>query len=182
MDLITEIDEGFYEIVDWKTGRRLDWATGQEKTYAKLQNDPQLRIYHYAAMKLYPEAKQIMVTINYMNDGGAFSMHFSEKDIPKTKKMLRKKFEQIKAARIPMLKKSWKCTKLCHQGKSTFEDTSIHPIMENRHGQRTSYGEYMTKCEQVKYEIERKGIQKVTEDYMAEGHNVAKYKAPGSLE
>ena len=182
MDLITEIDEGFYEIVDWKTGRRLDWATGQEKTYAKLQNDPQLRIYHYAAMKLYPEAKQIMVTINYMNDGGAFSMHFSEKDIPKTKEMLRKKFEQIKATRIPMLKKSWKCTKLCDQGKSTFEGTSIHPIIENRHGQRTSYGEYMTKCEQVKYEIERKGIQKVTEDYMAEDHNVAKYKAPGSLE
>ena len=109
-------------------------------------------------------------------------MYFSEKDISKTKEMLRRKFEQIKSTRIPMLKKSWKCTKLCHQGKSTFEGTSIHPMMENRHGERTSYGEYMTKCEQIKYEIERKGIQKVTEDYMAEGHNVAKYKAPGSLE
>ena len=54
--------------------------------------------------------------------------------------------------------------------------------MEHRHGQRTSYGNYMTKCEQIKYEIERKGIEKVTEEYMAEGHNVAKYKAPGSLE
>ena len=182
IDLITKVEDGFYEIVDWKTGRRLDWATGKEKTYASLQNDPQLRIYHYAAMKLYPEAKQIMVTINYMNDGGAFSMYFSEKDISKTKEMLRRKFEQIKSTRIPMLKKSWKCTKLCHQGKSTFEGTSIHPMMENRHGERTSYGEYMTKCEQIKYEIERKGIQKVTEDYMAENHSVAKYKAPGSLE
>ena len=86
-------------------------------------------------------------------------MHFSEKDIPKTKKMLKNKFEKIKSTHIPLLKKSWKCTSFCHQGKSTFEGTSIHPIMENRHGQRTSYGSYMTQCEQVKYEIERKGIK-----------------------
>ena len=41
IDLITEVDDGVYEIIDWKTGRRLDWATGQEKTFAKLQKDPQ---------------------------------------------------------------------------------------------------------------------------------------------
>ena len=44
--------------------------------------------------KAKSEAKQIMVTINFINDGGAFSMHFSEKDIPKTKKMLKNKFEK----------------------------------------------------------------------------------------
>jgi ATP-dependent exoDNAse (exonuclease V) beta subunit len=51
IDLITDIGDNVYEVIDWKTGRRLDWATGQEKTMAKLQKDPQLRMYHLACNK-----------------------------------------------------------------------------------------------------------------------------------
>ena len=40
IDLVTEVDDGIIEVVDWKTGRRLDWATGEEKTYEKLCSDP----------------------------------------------------------------------------------------------------------------------------------------------
>ena len=182
IDLITEVDDGVYEIIDWKTGRRLDWATGQEKTFAKLQKDPQLRIYHYAASKLYPEAKQIIITIYFINDGGPFTICFPRSEIEKTKMMVKEKFDQIKSTRIPRLKRSWKCTKLCSQGKTTFENTSVHPMIETRHGQVTAYGEYMTKCEQIRYEIGRKGLQQVTEEYTAPGHNDAKYKAPGTIE
>jgi hypothetical protein len=175
IDLITKVDEGFYEIVDWKTGKRLDWATGQEKTYSKLQNDPQLRIYHYAASVLYPDVDNIMVTIYFINDGGPFSLCFSKDDIPETKRIIKEKFEKIKSTRIPRLNKSWKCTKLCHQGKSTFEGTHIKPML-NR------YGEVMTKCQQVQQAIELKGIDSVSQDYKQLGHEVAKYKAPGSIE
>jgi len=182
MDLITKVDDGFYEIIDWKTGRRLDWATGEEKTFAKLTKDPQLRIYHYAASQLYPEAEQIMVTIYFINDGGPFSICFTKKDLPETKEMLRKKFEEIKNTRIPRLKRSWKCSKICHQGMSTFEGTDIHPMIETRHGKVIPYGQTMTKCEQIRYEMEKKGMDKVVEEYTAPNHDVAKYQAPGSIE
>ena len=182
MDLITKVDDGFYEIIDWKTGRRLDWATGEEKTFAKLMKDPQLRIYHYAASQLYPEAEQIMVTIYFINDGGPFSICLTKKDLPETKEMLRKKFEEIKNTRIPRLKRSWKCSKICHQGMSTFEGTDIHPMIETRHGKVIPYGQTMTKCEQIRYEMEKKGMDKVIEEYTAPNHDVAKYHAPGSIE
>lgn len=182
IDLITKVDDGFYEIVDWKTGRRLDWATGEEKTFAKLTKDPQLRIYHYAASQLYPEADQIMITIYFINDGGPFSICFTKKDLPQTKEMIRKKFEQIKNTRIPRLRRSWKCSKICHQGMSTFDGTDVQPMLETRHGKVTPYGQVMTKCEQVRYEIEKKGIDRIVSEYTSPGHDVAKYKAPGSIE
>ena len=78
IDLITKPSEDTLEIIDWKTGRRLDWATGQEKTQEKLETDPQLMIYFYAAKKLYPEIKNCIVTIFFINDGGPFSVSFNK--------------------------------------------------------------------------------------------------------
>ena len=85
------------------------------------------------------------------------------------------KFEQIKSTRIPRLNKSWKCTRLCHQGKTTFEGTHIKP-------QLNRYGEVMTKCQQVHQAIEVHGIDAVSQKYKQIGHEVTKYKAPGSTE
>ena len=101
--------------------------------------------------------------------------------------MLKNKFEFIKETDDPKIirhldpSQSWKCTKLCSQGKTTFEDTSIHPMVETRHGQVTAYGEYMTKCEQTKYAIEKKGIDWVTANMMSPDHAIGKYKAPGEV-
>jgi hypothetical protein len=98
IDLITKVDDNFYEIVDWKTGKRLNWATGKRKTQECLENDPQLRIYHYAVSHLYPDIENIMVSINFINDGGPFSICFDKKDLAKTELMLKDKFEIIKKA------------------------------------------------------------------------------------
>ena len=65
---------------------------------------------------------------------------------------------------------------------TTFEDTGIHPMLETRHGKVTPYGQVMSKCEQARYDIESKGMKKVVEEYTAPNHDVAKYKAPGSIE
>ena len=181
IDLITDVGDGVYEIIDWKTGRRLDWATGQEKTPAKLQKDPQLRMYHLAAKKLYPEVDTFLLTIHFMNDGGPFTVHFQDSDIPETLEMIRAKFEVIKDTDIPELRRSWKCSKLCSAGKTTFEGTSVDPIIERRFGVPTSDGEYMTKCEQTKYAIEKKGIDWVTANMMSPDHAIGKYKAPGEV-
>lgn len=182
IDLITLVNDNTIEIIDWKTGRRLDWATGQEKTQEKLENDPQLRIYHYAISKLYPKIDHIIFSIYFINDGGPFSICFDKNDLPKTEEMLRQKFEIVKNTKRPLLKKSWMCNKLCHFGKTTFENTHIEPQIEYRENQTCKQGSTMTKCEQVKYDIDLHGIDFVVQSYKHKNHTFGKYKAPGSTE
>jgi hypothetical protein len=182
IDLITRVDENTLEIIDWKTGRRLDWATGEEKTFAKLQSDPQLRMYHYAVSHLYPEIDHIMVSINFINDGGAFTICYDKSDLPKTEDMIRQKFDTIKQTTVPELNKSWKCSKLCHFGKTTFEDSHVLPLLEYRDGRFQKLDTPMTKCEQIKHDIDLKGMNNVVDQYTMQGYTIGKYKAPGSAE
>lgn len=182
IDLITLVDDNTIEVIDWKTGRRIDWATGQEKTQEKLENDPQLRIYFYAIKHLFPHINHIIFSIYFINDGGPFSICFDDSDIEKTEHMIRQKFENIKQTKRPKLNRSWMCNKLCHFGKSTFENTSIDPSREYRDNQVCSNGNYMTKCEQVKHDIELYGINTVVDLYKHPNHTFGKYKAPGSVE
>jgi len=182
IDLITKVSDDTLEIIDWKTGRRLDWATGEEKTLAKLQKDPQLRMYHYAVSILYPKIDHIIVSINFINDGGAFSVCYDKSDLAETESMIRKKFEQIKSCQKPRLNKTWKCNKLCHFGKTTFDNSEISPIVEYRGGMKTNIGEPMCKCEQIKHDTDLHGLNFVIDNYTHSAHNVSKYKDPGSVE
>jgi hypothetical protein len=181
IDLVTQANDKTIEIIDWKTGKRLDWATGQEKTQEKLENDPQLRIYHYAINQLYPEIEHIIFSIYFINDGGPFSICFDKSHLSETEEMLRQKFETIKKCKKPKLNKSWMCSKLCHFGKTTFDNSSVLPILEYRDGQVCRQGDFMTKCEQVKHEIQLKGIDQVTKEYKHTNHKFGQYKAPGSV-
>jgi hypothetical protein len=182
IDLITKVNDSTIEVIDWKTGKRLDWATGQEKTLEKLYDDAQLKIYHYALSKIYPEYDHIIMSINFINDGGAFSMCFDKSDLGSTEELIRKKFEDIKNCKKPKLSRTWKCSKLCYFGKNTFENhNSILPIIENRDNQVCSKGNHMTMCEQIKYEIGLNGLEKVVDKYTTEGYSVGNYKAPGSI-
>lgn len=182
IDLITQIDDNTIEVVDWKTGKRLDWATGQEKTHEKLQKDPQLMIYHYAINHLFPKYQYVIFTIYFINDGGPFSVLFDKKDMIETENMLRQKFEYIQKTKKPKLSKTWMCNKLCHFGKTSFADTTINPIMEYRDNQVCQKDSVMTKCEQIKHDIEVYGINEVTKLYKHPNHSFGKYKAPGSAE
>lgn len=182
IDLITLVNPNTIEVIDWKTGRRLDWATGKEKTQEKLEVDPQLRIYHYAIKHLYPHIKHVIFSIYFINDGGPFSICFEDSDLQKTEEILRKKFEHIKHTRKPQLNRSWMCSKLCHFGKTTFEDTHIQPIVEYRDRQKTLAGDTMTKCEQVKHDLDLYGIDTVTNIYKHPNHTFGKYQAPGSTD
>lgn len=182
IDLITKIDDKTFEIVDYKTGKRLDWATGQEKTQEKLEKDSQLSIYHYAISHLYPDIEHIIFTIYFINDGGPFSICFDKSDLQRTENMLRSKFDTIKNTKKPKLHRSWMCSKLCHFGKTTFDGTSIQPITEYRNGQICNNGSTMTKCEQVKHDVELYGIDTTTNLYKHPNHVFGKYKAPGSTE
>ena len=181
IDLITLANEDTIEVIDWKTGKRLDWATGQEKTQEKLEKDAQLKIYHYAIKKLYPHIQNVIFSIYFINDGGPFSMVFHDDDLIDTENMLRAKFEIIKNTKKPRLNKSWMCNKLCHFGKTTFENTSVQPISEYRDNQVCQKGSFMTKCEQVKHDLELYGIDATMGVYKHPKHAIGSYKAPGSV-
>jgi hypothetical protein len=178
VDLIVKANNSTLEVIDYKTGKRLDWATGQEKTLEKLYKDPQLKIYYYALSKLYPSFDHVIMTINFINDGGAFSLCFDKKDIEEAEDIIRKKFEAIKNCKRPKLSKTWKCNKLCHFGKNSFSN----PLIEYRDGQLTQKGCPMTMCEQIKHEVEQYGLQTCIDMYTSRGYNVSSYKAPGSTE
>lgn len=182
IDLITQVNDSTLEVIDWKTGKRLDWATGQEKTIEKLYKDAQLKIYHYALSKLYPEYDHIIMSINFINDGGAFSICFDKSDLTETENIIRSKFEEIKKSQKPRLSKTWKCNKLCYFGRNTFENKNHLPIIEYRDNEVTPYGQPMTMCEQIKHDIELHGMKNVVDKYTATGYTVGKYKAPGSTE
>ena len=182
IDLITEVNKDTLEVIDWKTGKRLDWATGEIKTPEKLQKDAQLRMYHYAISILYPQYSHVMVSINFINDGGPFSICFDKSDLYETENMLRKKFDTIKNSTIPRLNRTWKCNRLCHFGKTSFEEGNIEPIKEYRENKITNINYNMCKCEQIKHDTDLYGIDHVVDKYTKPGYNVASYKAPGSVE
>jgi CRISPR/Cas system-associated exonuclease Cas4 (RecB family) len=182
IDLVTRVNDSTLEIIDYKTGKRLDWATGQEKTQEKLEKDPQLMIYFYAASKTYPEYENIIISIHYINDGGTFSICYNREDIYEAEQLIRKKFEEIKNTNKPRLNRSWKCNKLCMFGKTTFENTDIDPLLEYRDEQITNKGSCMSKCEQLKHDTDLYDIDYVVNHYTVPGYNIAKYKAPGSIE
>lgn len=179
IDQVSKLDDNTYMILDWKTGRRWNWATDEEKTYGKLCNDPQLMMYYYAAQHLYPEVDNIQVCIYFINDGGEYDICFTKRDIPRIEDMLRGRYEAIKATQIPSLNKTWKCSRFCHFGTTTFEGTSVKPIVEHRSGQITPKGKYMTKCEQIKYCLEHRPENVVREHMTAPNFSIDTYDKPG---
>jgi len=183
IDLITEVGPGHYEIVDWKTGQRKDWGTGQRKEYSDLMVDIQLRLYQYAAYKLFPDLETLTVTIFYVNDKEkAVSLFFERKDIADTLERLRKQILEMQTMERPGLVKHDRSVKpwlrpcrFCQFAKETFEDTTVTPIHKNN-------GECMTQCEQLELTFKHRDVDTIMKHMTREGHDFTKYKAPGSTE
>ena len=165
IDLVTQVDEGVIEVIDWKTGRRLNWATGEEKTYEKLLEDPQLLLYNYAISKLYPNYDQSIMTIYYIRDGGPFSMCFDKSDQEKFLGMLEKRFKQIQRNDFPQPisrnRTNFKCTKLCHFYKNKWPGTNI------------------SMCEHVEEHLKAFGEDDTVQRCSRDGFEIGYYEAPG---
>jgi hypothetical protein len=71
------------------------------------------------------------------------------------------------------------CSKLCHFGKTTFDGTCIDPSEEYRSGQITPKGAIMSKCEQIRHDIDMLGMTDVVHKYKHPNHSFGFYKAPG---
>ena len=150
VDLIIDNGNNYYEILDYKTGKRINWATGEEKTHEKLQGDTQLLLYYYALKNMYPE-REFSVSIYYINSGGLFSLVFDEDDYNKAENILRKKFEQIRDTEQPKLlseqNKHWKCQKLC------------------KFSQPYKEGAEKSVCQYIRDQIKSRGIVDVVEKF-----------------
>ena len=165
IDLVTEVEDGIIEVVDWKTGRRLDWATGEEKTYEKLCSDPQLLLYNYAISKLFPDYEQAIMTIFFIRDGGPFSMCFDASDREKFLEMLKLRFQQISRNQDPKpmsyTRNHWKCNKLCHFYKNNWEGTDKNM------------------CIYIEEHLKNHGMDETVKKCTAKGFSVGHYEAPG---
>ena len=180
VDLITQVNPKFYEIIDWKTGQRKNWATGEKKTYEKLEDDPQLRLYHYAVHKMFPEVEQVMVTIFFIKDGGPFSLCYDKSELQRTEDMIRTRFEKIRDTTKPTNRKGDAPCKFCSYAKDTYEGTPVEVMTEFRDGQICKKDKKMTICEQTDLMLDLYGIDQVTETSRHPYNDIGHYKAPGT--
>jgi hypothetical protein len=182
IDLVTKVNENTYELVDYKTGARKDWnkTPPTVKEYEDLLVDPQLRMYHFACSCLYPQIENIYLTIYFVKDGGPFTLFFCKSQIPETLEIIRAKFEEIKKTTRPARNRSFKCKTFCDCGKTTFEGTSIKPLVEKRRGQIANKGEFMTKCDQVDYALNHRTMKSIMKYMSAPDFDIDYYQAPGS--
>lgn len=158
IDMITAPEDGVLHIVDWKTGQRKNWETGKAITIEDMNKDIQLLMYCYAASRLFPEIKTIIVTIFYVKDGGPFTLEpFNQEKKEFVENKLRERFHMITNIKEPKLlsynRKHWKCTKLCGFNTMQFP------------------GEDKCMCESVRDSIKENGM-KITTDLFRKERNV----------
>ena len=176
IDIVDRISPDVIESVDWKTGQRRCWNSGGIKTYEKLCVDPQLRLYHYALSKLFPDVSHFIPTIFHLRtekaipfNRGPRTMSYNDEDIKETEKFLRKRFEVIKACTRPRLSKSWKCTTICGYGREKHPSGKIDP----------KTGSPYTICQYIADKNAKCGMDVVVLEDTYPGHEVGFYQNPG---
>lgn len=109
------------------TGQRKDWSTGKEKGYEDLRKDFQMRLYHYALCKLYPD-DDILMTIFFAQAGGPFSLFLDRTHLKETEDIIKTYYQAIQRNNFPKRildfnSNSWKCSRLCSYFKENWEGT-----------------------------------------------------------
>ncbi len=155
MDLVTHDSDKVLQYIDWKTGRRYDWAKEKEKDLDDLYNDFQIRLYHYALNKLYPQYSLYCMSFFYNNYGGPFHCLFDNGEHEKVMTMLKNRYLTIKKNTNPKRHLSWKCSKLCHFGKTKDKDSKFY---------KGSDPDKMI-CTKIFEELQEIGLEKLTKKY-----------------
>lgn len=163
IDLILKIDDDTLEILDWKSGQRIDWANGDVKSLEKLQKDPQLMLYYYALRKLFPQYKNVILSIFFLRDGGPFSVCFEDHHIDVMHNYIKETFHKVQKMENPQMldptQKDFRCFRLCGFYKQAHGDTNF--------------------CKHIHESIKNIGIDAVTELYKKQNFNIDHYQSPG---
>ena len=166
IDLVTRLEPGVIEVIDWKTGARKDWGTGKKKDYNYLLDDAQLRIYHMAIDRMYPDEDVILMTIFFIKTDEPFTIPFTKKDVIKTEGMLKEKFIHIQRTARPKLHKGWHCNRFCYFG--------MHDMQNKKTTIKSE-----TICERIHGKIMTQGIETVIEEDTTPGYSMNYYSPPG---
>ena len=162
IDLTTIVDNDL-EIIDLKTGARKNWATGKIKDYESLCKDPQLMLYYYAARHIFPEYKNILITIFFIRDGGPFTICLDDTSLIKTERMMEKFVKDVQKNNKPKLldesHKDFRCKLLCTFFKNKIGDQCY--------------------CDFIKNEIDVYGIDNCINRNRKPGFTIDYYNAPG---
>lgn len=120
IDRIDKVDDETIEIIDYKTGTRTNYnsKTREKKDSQFLSEQIQPRIYHLAAQKLYPWAKNILVTFIFIADGGPVTIPFSKEDAEDTIEKIKLHYQDIRFSESPTKTVTWKCKSMCWFGKT----------------------------------------------------------------
>ena len=167
IDLIISPSEGIIEVWDFKTGQRKNWAlpdNQSRKTYNKLCTDFQLMLYYYATKKLYPDTKQIIVSIYFIRDGGPYTLCFDDRTLQETEDRLCERFQEISTCTFPAMRdiqqKDFRCNKLCDYYKM-----------------KAPNGDNM--CRFIHDQLSEIGMDEVVKKYTHAGHSIGYYQEPG---
>jgi hypothetical protein len=168
IDLIVETDSDTIEIRDWKVGRPVDWSAPDPdkapKNLETLKTDTQLMLYYYVCKKLYPQYKNIAVTIFYVRYGSPFTVCFNDNIIEEFEHRLKSTYEEIKNEVRPKMldfsQKNFKCQRICDFYKMKAPDGG-------------------NMCRFIHDKIYKVGINKVVKEYTRPGFSIDHYEAPG---
>ena len=162
IDLTTIVDNDL-EIIDLKTGARKNWATGKAKDYESLCKDPQLLLYYYAARQIFPQYKNILITIFFIRDGGPFTICLDDSSFKHTENMMKEFVTNVLTTTKPKLldptHKDFRCKLLCSYFKNKVDGTPY--------------------CSYIKNEIETYGIDTTILRNRKQGFSIGHYQQPG---
>jgi hypothetical protein len=165
IDLVTDVNDSTYEVIDWKTGSRIDWASNARdfkdkiKTYEKLCSDRQLMLYYYACKRLYPDVDDVMLTINFIRDGGPFTICFEGEHYHKAEQILKDTFIEIKNCTRPRM---------------------VFPRQNEMKCRMCGYFKEGNICQQINADFELYDIDAVTDKWQEPGFDISYYSAPGA--
>lgn len=147
------------EMIDWKTGKKINYGTMKEKTFDDFMKDFQGRLYHYALRYLYPDKKNILVTINYINSSPVTVAH-DDSNIQITEDIIQKTLINIKKCKNPRLKSNnpsyFFCKNICSYGKN--------------------YIGNKTQCQHIKSLLDKVGMEQTTAKMREEGFTINDYQ------
>lgn len=125
IDLAVQHGDNLIEIIDYKTGEDKNYEENRPKTDEELYNDFQLRLYHYAVSKLYPDF-DVMMTIFFIRKERPVTLPYDKSTLLDTEKRIRAAFETIKNTDKPAwIWGSWKCKRLCKYYEDKIGDLSV---------------------------------------------------------
>lgn len=119
-------------------------------------------LYYYAARRVYPNIKTLLLTINYVRHGGAYTISIDDESIKETLGVLKQAFNKIRATEYPKLLDYYHKHFLCRM--CTFFKTKID-------------GE--SQCSNIMKFNKKNGMAKTIEKYKAPGFNLDRYQSPG---